>query len=228
MRRASRRRRRGAARLPELHFAPKAKQVIYLHMVGGPPQMDLYDYKPKMDDVLRQGPARLDPDGPAADHDDLGPEAVPDRAVEVQVRPARQERHVGLRAAALHGPDGRRHVLHPQHAHRGDQPRAGDHLHADRQPDHRPAVPGCVDLVRAGLAQRQPADVRRAGGEADEHRAAPGDLGAALVVGLPVGRARRGLVPQRRRPDPVHQQPAGRAAAGDAATRSTGSRRSTR
>jgi len=33
---------------PLLAFAPKAKQVIYLHMVGGPPQMDLYDYKPKM------------------------------------------------------------------------------------------------------------------------------------------------------------------------------------
>jgi hypothetical protein len=32
------------------HFAPKAKRVIYLHMVGGPPQMDLYDYKPKMQD----------------------------------------------------------------------------------------------------------------------------------------------------------------------------------
>ncbi len=30
------------------HFAPKARQVIYLHMVGGPPQMDLYDYKPVM------------------------------------------------------------------------------------------------------------------------------------------------------------------------------------
>ena len=30
------------------HFAPKAKQVIYLHMVGGPPQMDMYDYKPVM------------------------------------------------------------------------------------------------------------------------------------------------------------------------------------
>src|SRR3989441_5434527 len=30
------------------HFAPKAKHVIYLHMVGGPPQMDLYDYKPVM------------------------------------------------------------------------------------------------------------------------------------------------------------------------------------
>jgi hypothetical protein len=31
-----------------LHFAPKAKHVIYLHMVGGPSQMDLYDYKPVM------------------------------------------------------------------------------------------------------------------------------------------------------------------------------------
>jgi hypothetical protein len=30
------------------HFAPRAKHVIYLHMVGGPSQMDLYDYKPTM------------------------------------------------------------------------------------------------------------------------------------------------------------------------------------
>ncbi len=28
------------------HFVPKAKYVIYLHMVGGPSQLDLYDYKP--------------------------------------------------------------------------------------------------------------------------------------------------------------------------------------
>jgi hypothetical protein len=37
-----------AARVGKTHFPPKAKHVIYLHMVGGPPQMDLYDYKPKM------------------------------------------------------------------------------------------------------------------------------------------------------------------------------------
>jgi len=30
------------------HFAGKAKHVIYLHMVGGPAQMDLFDYKPGM------------------------------------------------------------------------------------------------------------------------------------------------------------------------------------
>jgi hypothetical protein len=37
----------GAA-LPHTHHPAKAKSVIYLHMVGGPPQMDLYDYKPQM------------------------------------------------------------------------------------------------------------------------------------------------------------------------------------
>jgi hypothetical protein len=31
-------------------FPPTAKRVIYLHMVGGPSQMDLFDYKPKMAD----------------------------------------------------------------------------------------------------------------------------------------------------------------------------------
>jgi hypothetical protein len=35
--------------LPGLpHFRPKAKAVIYLHMNGGPAQMDLWDYKPKL------------------------------------------------------------------------------------------------------------------------------------------------------------------------------------
>ena len=37
--------------LPGLpHFAPKAKRAIYLFMNGGPAQMDLWDYKPKMDE----------------------------------------------------------------------------------------------------------------------------------------------------------------------------------
>lgn len=38
----------GLSDLP--HFAPKAKRVIYMHMVGGPSQMDLYDYKPTMNE----------------------------------------------------------------------------------------------------------------------------------------------------------------------------------
>lgn len=34
--------------LPELHFAPTAKRVIYLFMSGGPSHIDLFDYKPKL------------------------------------------------------------------------------------------------------------------------------------------------------------------------------------
>lgn len=41
----------GAA-LPGLpHFAPKAKRVIYLFQSGGPSQLDLFDYKPKLSDM---------------------------------------------------------------------------------------------------------------------------------------------------------------------------------
>ena len=32
--------------LAELHFAPRAKRIIYLFMAGGPSQLDLFDYKP--------------------------------------------------------------------------------------------------------------------------------------------------------------------------------------
>ena len=33
------------------HFAPKARRVIYLHMEGGPSQLDLFDYKPGLNDL---------------------------------------------------------------------------------------------------------------------------------------------------------------------------------
>jgi hypothetical protein len=53
----------GEARKLVTHFPAKAKRVIYLHMVGGPSQMDLFDYKPEMakwfdkdlPDSIRQG-----------------------------------------------------------------------------------------------------------------------------------------------------------------------------
>jgi hypothetical protein len=33
---------------PAPHFAPKAKRIIYLFMAGAPSQLDLFDYKPKL------------------------------------------------------------------------------------------------------------------------------------------------------------------------------------
>jgi hypothetical protein len=52
---------RGEVRPP--HFAPKAKRVIYLFQSGGPSQLELWDYKPKLKelhgtelpDTIRQG-----------------------------------------------------------------------------------------------------------------------------------------------------------------------------
>ena len=35
------------------HFAPKAKRVIYLHMTGSPPNLDIWDHKPEL--VKRSG-----------------------------------------------------------------------------------------------------------------------------------------------------------------------------
>lgn len=35
------------------HFAPRAKHVIYLHLTGSPPNLDLWDYKPEL--VKRDG-----------------------------------------------------------------------------------------------------------------------------------------------------------------------------
>ena len=60
-------------------------------------------------------------------------------------------------------------------------------LDADGQSDDGPAAPGLVGLVRPGVAEQEPADVRGAGGEAVEHGAGPGDLGKAVVVGLSAG-----------------------------------------
>ncbi len=40
--------REGRAAAPQPHFAPRAKNVIFIFMMGGPSQLDLFDPKPKM------------------------------------------------------------------------------------------------------------------------------------------------------------------------------------
>jgi hypothetical protein len=41
---------RGSAR-PAPHFAPRARNVIFLFMAGAPSQLDLFDYKPKLNEL---------------------------------------------------------------------------------------------------------------------------------------------------------------------------------
>ena len=40
--------------LPTRHFAPKAKRVIYLFQSGGPSQIELFDYKPRLSEMVGQ------------------------------------------------------------------------------------------------------------------------------------------------------------------------------
>ncbi|MGE0142134.1 MAG: DUF1501 domain-containing protein [Planctomycetota bacterium] len=44
----------GKGALRRLHYTPKCKRVIYLHMMGGPSQLDLFDYKPKLREFAGQ------------------------------------------------------------------------------------------------------------------------------------------------------------------------------
>ena len=143
------------------NFAPKAKRVIYLHQSGAPSQMDLFDPKPKLaerfgeelPDSIRQG-QRLT--GMTSEQ-----KKFPGRAVQVQVRAARQGRHVAQRTAAAHREDRRRHLRRQEPLHRGHQPRPGHHVHPDRQPGRRPAVLRLVGLLRPRQREPGPARVRR-------------------------------------------------------------------
>lgn len=40
--------------IPKLHFAPKAKRVIFLTMAGGPSHLETFDYKPKLAEMNGQ------------------------------------------------------------------------------------------------------------------------------------------------------------------------------
>ena len=204
----------GAA-LPETHFPAKCKNIIYLHMVGGPAQMDLYDYKPKMQEYY-------DKDLPDSIRMGQRLTTMTSGQARFPIAPSKykfkQKGKCGMwmndELLPYTREDGRRHGVHPLDAHRGDQPRAGHHVHADRQPGHRPAVPRGVDQLRPRQPQPEPADVRGHGRQAEQPGAGAGDLGPAVAVGLPARRARGRVVPLGRRPDPVHQQPAGRHARG--------------
>ena len=139
----------GASHARPTHFAPKAKRVIYLHMVGGPSQMDLYDYKPVMDEwydkdlpdsvrmgqrltTMTSGQARF-PIAPSkykfAQHGQCGmwvSELLPHTAKMVDDMCFIRSMHT---EAINHEP--------------------AITLHADRQSDHRPALPRLVGLATA-------------------------------------------------------------------------------
>ena len=186
-----------------LHFAPKAKHVIYLFMSGGPSHIDLFDYKPRLKEHFGQELPAFGAHGPAHHGHDLRPEDLAGRP--------------SMFKFAQHGKAGTWvSELLPNMAtivddiavvkslqHRGDQPRPGDDLHPDRQPAAGPAEPGRVALATASAARTRTCPtfvVHDLAGQRQQDRSA--DLLAAVGQRLPAERASRRALPQRAS-DPV-------------------------
>ena len=104
------------------HFAPKAKRVIYIHLTGSPPNLDLFDYKPEL--VKRNGQ-------PCPDQYTKGKRfAFTSGTPKLLGTPRTFKQHgkAGLwlsDAAAAPGRGGRRPLRHPLDAYRPVQPRPG-------------------------------------------------------------------------------------------------------
>ncbi len=207
-------------------FPGKAKHVIYLHMVGGPAQMDLYDYKPKMGEWYDKDLPDSVRMGQRLTTMTSGQARFPIAPSKFKFAQHGKSRHVGERTAALDGArwsttcasSARMHTEAINH-----EP-AITFMQTGNQITGRPCL-GAWASYGLGSLNRQPADVRGAGRPADEHRTGAGDLGPAVASRLSARRTRRRLLPHRRRSDPLHQQSAGRAHSESAARRSTASRR---
>ena len=129
-------------------FRAKAKRIIYLLQSGAPSQMDLFDYKPNLDEFRGADLPDSIRNGPAPDGHDLGAEKVPRRALDLQIQAVRQSPDAWLSELLPHtARDCRRHLLHQIAVHRSDQPRSGDHVFSDRL-----AIGGPAQLWLVGLA----------------------------------------------------------------------------
>ena len=99
---------RPTAGFPDLpHFPPTAKRVIYLFQSGGPSQMELFDYKPRLREFQGTDLPESVRNGQRLTGMSATQSSFPGGAFEVRVRAARPIRRMGQRTAAAHGEDRR-------------------------------------------------------------------------------------------------------------------------
>ena len=169
---------RGSLKLP--HFAPKAKRAIYLFMSGGPPQMDLLDYKPNL-------AAQFDKDMPDSVRGNqqltgmtAGQARFPRRAVALALSSSYGQTGTwvsDLLPYTARMVDDLTIIKIDQH--RRHQSRAGDHADEYRQHECGQAVPGLVARLRPRQHERQSADLH---GAADARLNPQGEQPAGLVA----------------------------------------------
>ena len=147
------------------HFPARAKHVIYLHMAGAPPQLELFDYKPKLVELNGQPcPESLYKKAAVRVHQ--GHPKLLGTPYKFTQHGKRRRRAV--RAAAAPGEGRRRHRDRPLDAHRPVQPRPGAALLQHRLADI--GRPSMGSWITYGLGTREPgparlrrADLRRNG-----------------------------------------------------------------
>ncbi len=108
-----------------------------------PSQMDLFDYKPTMDKLFDKDLPDSIPQGPTSDDDDQRADALPHRAVEVQVRSAWQVRCLGQRTDAVDRENGGQ----TRHSSRASIPRRSTTIRPS--PTSAPAI-NCLDCASLG------------------------------------------------------------------------------
>ena len=101
------------------HYAPKAKQVIYMHMEGAPSQLDLYDYKPQLQKHFDEDLPDSIRNGQRITDDDQRPKTISSCAYSVQIQPSgkQRRRHHAFGTSPSHREHGQRDLLHPFDAH---------------------------------------------------------------------------------------------------------------
>ena len=189
-----------AASRGTLHFAPKAKRVIYLFMAGAPSQLDLFDPKPKLTSTTGRTSPRSS-----------------SRASASRSSRARRSCWARRSSSQKHGQSGaelsellphlvegrRRHRHRPVDADDAVQPRAGADLHEHRPPGDRPAEPRLVAQLRARQREQRPARLRRPALGREQSRRRQVLLGQRLSADRAPGRR----VPIGRRPGAVRLEP---------------------
>ena len=137
-------------------------------MVGGPSQMDLFDYKPVMNEWYDKDLPESVRMGQRLTTMTSRPGAVPDRAVEVSSSPSTASAACGSASCCRTRP--RWSTTCASSAACTPRPsttsRPSRYMQTGNQITGRPCL-GLVGVVRPGLAEREPADVRRAGRQAD-------------------------------------------------------------
>ena len=158
------------------HFAAKAKSIIYLHMAGAPSTLDLFDYKPKLQELNGQ---------PCPDSYIKGqqfafikgkPKLLGTPHKFAKYGQSRQEMSEIIPAPA---DGGRRAVHRPVDVHRAVQPRPGPAVRPHRLAAPRPARHGRVAVLRTRHREPQPAELRASSSPARRRRTAGRRCGAA-------------------------------------------------